>query len=68
MIFLYAKPTPDLPPLSSDDEWRITRQIIAELRPGWEMEYVDQLSLQEVMDIFGRQDALAKLREKPKHD
>jgi hypothetical protein len=33
-------------------EWRYMRQLIAEWRHGWTMDYIDSLSYLEVQDLF----------------
>ena len=43
-------------------QWRYTRQLIAELRPGWDMAYIDALHNHEVRDIFAIQAARIKAK------
>jgi hypothetical protein len=45
-------------------EWRYTRQLIAELRPGWAMEYIDSLSHEDVQDLFAVRRATLKATSK----
>lgn len=45
-------------------EWRFIRQVIADHRPGWTMEYIDNLSIDEVNDLFAVKQATRKANEK----
>jgi hypothetical protein len=37
----------------ADLEWVYTRQRIARIFPGWTLEYIDSLSEEDVIQIFG---------------
>ncbi|QPC82116.1 hypothetical protein G4Y79_20900 [Phototrophicus methaneseepsis] len=48
--------------------WRFTRQHIAELRPGWTLDYIDRLSQADILDVLafkkGQAKAQAQIRQK----
>lgn len=43
--------------------WRLSRQVIAEMRPGWTMDYIDTLDSLEIIDIFAYADGKARAIE-----
>lgn len=51
---------------SEDDDldWRFVRQWIADLRPGWTLDYIDNLSLRDLYDVINYANGKAKATEK----
>lgn len=42
--------------------WRVMRQRIAEVRPGWQLDYIDTLTWQDVEDLWAYLDGVAAAR------
>jgi len=50
-------------PTDPDLNWRLARQVIAELHPGWTLAEIDALDPLDVIDIFAYADGKARAQE-----